>query len=127
TVVERVGRADLGEEGAARFEVVVVAVDAALGQAPRLLVVEQAQRAGDLHAGLALDGGRRLERAVEQALVRAAHGDHDAELGRSGDLRAAGCLHHAVDVEPGRAHGRGEARRLRAERAVLAAASRLAR
>ena len=76
---------------------------------------------------LALDGARGLDRARQQALVRAAHGDDDAELGRARGLRAPGGLHHAVDVEPGGAHGRREAGRLRAERAVLAAAAGLGR
>ena len=77
-------------------------------QAARLLVVEQAERARDLHARLALDGARSLDRARQQALVGPADGDDDAELGRARGLRAPGGLDHAVDVEPGGAHRASE-------------------
>ena len=56
-----------------------------------------------------------------------AHGGHDAELRRTGRGGLDGRLHQRRDVQPGRAHRRGEQPGLRAEVAVLGAAAGLHR
>ena len=62
-----------------------------------------------------------------QPLVRPAHGGDDAELGGAGRGGLDGGLDQRRDVQPGRAHRRGEQARLRAEVAVLGAAAGLDR
>ena len=125
-VVVGVGRADRGEDLAARLEVVVVAPHACVGEALRLLRLEQAERARDFEPGFALDSVDGLDDLREQSLLGAAHGDDDAELRRAGVTgRARGAddvveVEERVDVDLGL-----ELRRLRAERAVFGARARL--
>ena len=49
-----------------------------LGEALRLRGLEQAERARDLEAGLAVDEVDRVDHLVEQAFTRSAHRDDDA-------------------------------------------------
>ena len=74
------------------------------------------------------DEGDEVEDALERALVGAAHGEHDAELGRAEGGGLAGGGEDLVTVEEGRRLDRRvEARGLRAEVAVLGAAAGLGR
>ena len=67
-----------------------------------------------------LDAGGDLG---HQPLVGTADGGHDAELGGTGLGGLLGRLDQARDVQPGAAHRRGEQPRLRAEVAILRAAT----
>src|SRR5207253_8197970 len=67
------------EERAGRLEVVVVAVHAAGGQALGLLGREDPEAAGDVETGALADRRYDGEHLLHDALVGAAHGEHDAE------------------------------------------------
>src|SRR5205823_3106858 len=75
-----VGGDHVGEVGAGRLQVVVVAVDAHVGQVVDLLLGEHAQGGGDLDVDRVLDRLHALAHLLHQALVGAADGRHDAEL-----------------------------------------------
>ncbi len=99
-LVPGVGRDDGGEERLRRLEVVVVAVHAALGQAPGLVLGQDA--GADRHVEARSRRGSRGTRSrmrCMRALVGAAHGEHDAELGRAEGCRLAGRGEHLVGVE----------------------------
>ena len=113
------------EERACRLDVVVVAVHAPRRQAPGLVVGEDAGRHGHVQPGALAHQGHELEEPGHDALVGPAHGEDDAELRgpQLGRLGRGG--QDLVGVEEGRGlHRRVEARRLRAEVAVLGASPR---
>ena len=125
-VVVAVRRADRREQLAARFEVVVVAADARGREAIRLFGCQQPEGARDLEAGLALHRVDCVDDASEQPLLRAAHRDDDAELGRAGVTRCVRGREDLVDVEERiDVDARVVADRLRTERAVLGAGAGL--
>ncbi len=126
-VVVGVCRADRREHLAARLEVVVVAADARCREPSGLVGGEEAERAGHLEPGVGLHGLDRVDDLREQALLGPTHRDHDAELRRPGVARRPGGREDLVEVEERIDVDVGvEARRLRAERAVLRARPRLA-
>ena len=83
--------------------------------------------AATLMSTASLDRGDALAHLRHQPLVRPAHGGDDAELGGAGRGGLVGGLDQRRDVEPRRAHRRGEQAGLRAEVAVLRAAAGLHR
>ena len=123
-----VGGDHLREERPRRLEVVVVAVDAALGEAAGLVVGEQPGADRHVEAGPVADHGHQLEDPGHGALVRTAHGQDDAELRGPGRLGLLGRPQHLVGVEEGGGLDRAvEPGRLGAEVAVLGAAAGLGR
>ncbi len=127
SVVVRVRRADLGEHRAAGLEVVVVATHAPGGETFSLVAGEQPERARDNEPGFLPNGLHRVEDLGEEPFFRSAHRDDDAELGRTRVARGARGgedlleIEERIDVDVG-----VEASRLRAERAVFRARTRLA-
>ena len=89
--------------------------------------VSMPERGGDVDVDRRADRRDALAHLRHQPLVRPAHGGHDAELRRAGRRGLDGGLHQRRDVQPGRAHRRGEQAGLRAEVAVLGAAAGLDR
>ncbi len=124
----RVGGDHVREERLGRLEVVVVAVDPTLGQAARLLVGDDPGADRHVDAGLLVHDRHELEDALHGALVGAADGEHDAELGRPerGGLLGGGDHVGRVEERHG-LHRRLELGRLAAEVAVLGAAAGLGR
>ena len=76
-----VGRDHLGEEGAGRLDVVVVAVDPALGQAAGLVLGQDAGAHRHVEAGLLAHQRDQLEDPAHGPLVGAPERQHQAELG----------------------------------------------
>ena len=70
------------EERAGRLQVVVVAVEAGVGQAPGLVGGEDAQAGGHVEPGALPDHRDHLDDPGQGALVGPPHGQHDAELRR---------------------------------------------
>jgi hypothetical protein len=123
-----VGRHDLAEEALGRLQVVVVPVDADRGQALGLLGGQDPGADGHVDPHLLLHLGDQLFEAGHRPLVRAPHGQHDAELRGPQGLGLPGGLQHLAGVqERGGLNGGVEVGRLRAEVAVLGAAARLGR
>ena len=126
-LLPRVGGHHVGEVRPAGLQVVVVAVHAHLDQVVDLLLGEHAQARRDLDVDRRLDRGDALAHLLHQPVVRPAHRGHDAELGRTGRGGLPRRLDQRRDVQPDRAHRRGEQARLRAEVAVLGTAAGLQR
>ena len=125
-VVVGVRRADLREQLAARFEVVVVAAHARGREPFGLLGLQQPERARDFEPGLALHRVDRVDHLAQQPLLGAAHRDDDAELRRAGVACRVRGVEDLVEVEEGVHVDAGvEPHRLRAERAVFGARARL--
>ena len=127
TLLPRVGGDDVGEEGLAGFEVVVVAVHTHRDEVVDLTLGEHAEGGGDVDVDRGADRGDALAHLLHELVVRAADGGDDAELTRAGRGGLLGGAHELGDVEPHGAHRRGELARLRAEVAVLRAAPGLER
>ncbi len=104
---------DGGEVRASRLDVVVVAVHAPFGQAPGLVLGEDAGADGNVEAGLVPDERHEVEDALHGALVGTAHGEDETELrGAEGGGLAGGGEHLVGIEERGGLDGRVESRRL---------------
>ena len=81
----------VGEVGLCRLDVVVVAVDASLGEATGLVFGQDARADRNVQPGLFVDERDQVEDALQRALVGPAYGEDDAELGgaEGGGLAAA--------------------------------------
>ncbi len=117
---------DGGKVRASGLDVVVVAVHASLGQAMGLVLGEDAGADGDVESRLVPDEWDEVEEARDGALVGTADGEDEAELrcAESGGLTGGGEDLARIEKRGG-LDGRVEARRLRAEVAVLGASARL--
>ena len=111
----------LGKNELGGLEVVVVAVHTHRGEPVDLILVQHAQRAGDVDLHLVADRLDARRDLAQQPLVGTAHRGDDAELGRAGLRGLLRRLHQAGDVEPRAAHRGGEQAGLRTEVAVLGA------
>ncbi len=117
-----------GEERPGRLQIVVVAVEAGVGQAPGLLSGEDAQAGRHLQTGPLADQGHGLDDPGQRPLVGTPEGHHDAELRRPQPGRLLGRGQQLVEVEERCGlHQGGEAGRLAAEPAVLRAGPGLGR
>ena len=83
------GGDDVGEEGLAGFEVVVVAVHTHRDEVVDLTLGEHAEGGGDVDVDRGADRGDALAHLLHELVVRAADGGDDAELTRAG---RGGCL-----------------------------------
>ena len=74
------GGDDLREERLRRFQIVVVPVNATLGEAPGLFFGDDAGTDGNVETGLVFHDRDEFEDALHGPLIGAADGEHDAEL-----------------------------------------------
>jgi hypothetical protein len=105
---------------------VVVAAHPGVGEAFRLVGLEETEGAGDLQARLLPHRRHGVDDLVEEPLARAPDRHHDAELGRPGVTGGPGGGEDLVEVQEGVDVDAGvEVGRLRAEGAVLGAGAGL--